>query len=1398
MERFVRFVSTPEVLERVSSVEVELLELEETTRKQSSETNEGNGAGQVENSSSKIITLQLSPGGKSAGIASLDKPAKVSSDGGEIGSEESSKHRLLRALDARRMMLQKEQGMAFARALAAGFNVDNMDDLISFAECFGAERLKEACIKFMAFVKKRQEAGLGLEDLELMAAESVQADMLYMGGAVGGNAMGIVWPSPQGNGHDLSHILSASNEGKNILSEANAEQGAEERTGSKPSGGDSEGAAGVVKGHPMMATWQGQPHNQFIPGVPPYGSLHPGMPNPSFGFTGPVQPGQVGLHYPHYMGGPYVPYHDGNGWQAHTSVQPHYWPGNQASETSDGVHHPSRFHQGFSPPSAREQEIQLSTNHAGDWHEDGEDYLNDHSSEFSGRSIRRSSSPRRRSASPMRKVQIGRSGGSKRSGMVVIKNINYITPKPKHQGNKEEDASDNSDSWIEDDESDEDETLRASIEDAVGIVEGKIHVTRDGRQRHRKKDRKKTASKVIASPAADNDDDDEEEDKKPGSEYVWVIDRQTKGTDDSTKFLSEQGNLLENGVKMESPFDPALENVPVVKKGLANVKDSNVGEDPLLSERNGHSRVNQSQSYGMFEQEHHESKKETVVDDSYMLANSGRSATMSKGHETMDFDYDLSSKERENFQQSEKLPDDSFIVLERPIEKESTIRDWRMSLNLESEMPINQNPDASESSAPGMRNTEPDDLFMVQDRISDTYRKSWNSPLDYDMQVLASDLINHGNCREDNEIVTAGDGSVLEEDEERPSEPVTKKLSEKDAKEKSMKEMLQKRKSVAGGRPGRPNPLAEAQLRAEKLRQYKAGLQKSKKEKEEEERKRIEDLRIQRQQRIAARSNSTGAGPSSPSPNQASRTRPSISKLPSKVPSKGSLLSPSVNRERLANGSRLVHSSMDNPKPTQSPVIRSISSVSELHREAKKPTSVLRASTGSQSVSLSMRNEKQSVLNSHGKPNGPVENKVDRAKSSRIDDRVSRGDSGLAEKRVGKSLSSRSEGKLGLAESVQTVVREISSENSHAPEKSLPSAAKSLKRDAPYNGSGLQVSSPKGTLVDGKAAKKTSTTALKSMPVAVAVAQKQTAQSQTVSVDIAELESKSSSSSKQEVFNVEDKLESAMRTTECKESFLTVVNENGLCIQNGNLHQRDIPHASKALGAEKAGHDNDFLISNATLAISEHSKEELSCKQAGSLASSDDRQLEVEVNSSVGEESHARVAHGSPSDENHHEVTEGDIFTEEHFVGDYSPPFAPPSGYSISPTVQLTPEGPRTQQQQVTSAESNVNEASSMRSRKKWGDSKAKGLKRLLLLGRKSGHSSHNNTADMASEGDEEDTSLSNGKNMNLNFSNDQDNLNDQGNAAPVQNDLGHLNSNKGSKSIFSLSTFRSKNAVKT
>jgi hypothetical protein len=75
-------------------------------------------------------------------------------------------------MDARRLVLHKEQGIAFTRAAAAGFDVQHMAHLLAFADCFGATRLRDACVKFMALCKKRQEACNYIEEMESAAMNS--------------------------------------------------------------------------------------------------------------------------------------------------------------------------------------------------------------------------------------------------------------------------------------------------------------------------------------------------------------------------------------------------------------------------------------------------------------------------------------------------------------------------------------------------------------------------------------------------------------------------------------------------------------------------------------------------------------------------------------------------------------------------------------------------------------------------------------------------------------------------------------------------------------------------------------------------------------------------------------------------------------------------------------------------------------------------------------------------------------------------------------------------------------------------------------------------------------------------------------------------------------------------
>ena len=45
-------------------------------------------------------------------------------------------------METRKVVLRKEQAMVYARALAAGFEMDNLDDLLLFADAFGGSRLR--------------------------------------------------------------------------------------------------------------------------------------------------------------------------------------------------------------------------------------------------------------------------------------------------------------------------------------------------------------------------------------------------------------------------------------------------------------------------------------------------------------------------------------------------------------------------------------------------------------------------------------------------------------------------------------------------------------------------------------------------------------------------------------------------------------------------------------------------------------------------------------------------------------------------------------------------------------------------------------------------------------------------------------------------------------------------------------------------------------------------------------------------------------------------------------------------------------------------------------------------------------------------------------------------------
>ncbi|KAI3497085.1 hypothetical protein L1887_39467 [Cichorium endivia] len=138
--RFVRFVSTPEVLERSITIEREIENIE--------------------------LSLNINTPSDSQSVY------KYEGDTDDAAHEEDSKVHLQRVLENRKTALQKEQAMVYARALVAGFETDNLEDLICFADAFGSPRLREACINFMELYNTKSNDRVWMDEVAAMQAYS--------------------------------------------------------------------------------------------------------------------------------------------------------------------------------------------------------------------------------------------------------------------------------------------------------------------------------------------------------------------------------------------------------------------------------------------------------------------------------------------------------------------------------------------------------------------------------------------------------------------------------------------------------------------------------------------------------------------------------------------------------------------------------------------------------------------------------------------------------------------------------------------------------------------------------------------------------------------------------------------------------------------------------------------------------------------------------------------------------------------------------------------------------------------------------------------------------------------------------------------------------------------------
>ncbi|KAK3015531.1 hypothetical protein RJ639_006662 [Escallonia herrerae] len=404
-QRVVRFISTPEILERFVRIEKEIVQIESSV--QSTELTNTNLAAHAEQVGSLPAVDAITK--KSTDSSKLKDENGIN----DVVKEENSKVRLQRLLETRKALLRKEQAMAYARALVAGFEMENMADLISFADYFGASRLRQACTDFKELCKKKNTDGLWMDELAAMAACS-PSELSYSG------TSGIILTSESSA---PSHINMLNFHSNGVS------------TGTLVPNGSTDDST--------RANLDGIKDNDQVPPIP--ATVQAQMPWPNqipqymYNFQSSVQ--QV----PQYQGFPFPgmhpvpPYYSGNmGWRPHV----------------DESGHGPRHHKSSSRKKEKVPNGKVGPEPA------EEDQQNESSDSYSGSDSDATTKHDRKHSSNRKKS----------TKTVVIRNINYITSK-RRNGEKDEVLDDSSS--VENQLSDED-SIEQTINDAVGSF-GKHH-----------------------------------------------------------------------------------------------------------------------------------------------------------------------------------------------------------------------------------------------------------------------------------------------------------------------------------------------------------------------------------------------------------------------------------------------------------------------------------------------------------------------------------------------------------------------------------------------------------------------------------------------------------------------------------------------------------------------------------------------------------------------------------------------------------------------------------------------------------------------------------------------------------------------------------------------------------
>ncbi|XP_077252855.1 COP1-interacting protein 7-like isoform X2 [Tasmannia lanceolata] len=794
VERFVRFVSTPEVLERVNTIESEILQIDEAIAIQG---NDNTGLSTVENLPKSTEGIE---GSKPVFDTDAEKAIVLFKPGvpppesnGSAVQEEKSKVKLLRVLETRKTVLQKEQGMAFARAVAAGFDMDRMTHLISFAECFGASRLMDACLSFMELWKRKHETGQWLE-IEAAEAMSSRSDFSSM------NASGIMLSSE--TKHCLHPELGTESNGKTSIDTGagiSSQHLSSDHNRDKRSPMDSQ--------VPLSSQeyFQGQFHHPMYPQWPIHSP--PGVP------VFPAYPMQSMPYYQNYPAcAPFFqpPYPQSGDPRVNTTQRTVQKRHSMDCKDTDG--------------ESETWEIGVSNSRS------------QHGADQSMSDVEKEVSHGQES-----REKVGRSGRKQR-GTVFIRNINYIASKRQNASGCE------SESASEPETDDEAKYLQSDAPERKH--KSSLRSSKSNGSVTKSSDTLDANDDVVYGREADGGNwqafqnfllRDDEETTRTVERGMFSVDkdthvkrRQRMGAD---PILPPERDLGEVPGHRMSEFDSVSGRTTRMYKQKASNDELAISREGFYSS-DVRGLKGRQVDVPFTEIESGGGGYKRMTSDDFMIYGRRNQSGISNSLSDPLAGEQYGHADKLDKSSSNNLIDESFIVPFRSSLENQSGTNSRTAIDMDSEVPSARADDSS-NRIRSQISYEPDDLSLVPERGTKRESIGYDPAVEYETHLRAV-------------VVENGNGDVV---------AGVKEGSKKLDKEKKLRVQngWEKRKMEAAikkGKPSKLSPLAEAQARAEKLRAFKADLQKVKREKEEEQIKRLEALKRERQKRIAAKSSS--------------------------------------------------------------------------------------------------------------------------------------------------------------------------------------------------------------------------------------------------------------------------------------------------------------------------------------------------------------------------------------------------------------------------------------------------------------------------------------------------------------------------------------------------------------